>query len=150
MMTAASASRTWKRAFDVTVASALAVASGVVGHGAFDSFRCSGERAGRRRCRPAPWRHRRSKMKISLVVATSAHQRPQHNAVARLADPVSRARADLGVGHMPFPPLPARYSYSSASTRDPRTADSAGQMAATNAAPNMMGTSAIAVVTGKT
>ena len=34
------------------------------------------------------------------------------------------------------------YSYSSASTSDPRTADSAGQSAATNAAPEMIGTSA--------
>ena len=41
------------------------------------------------------------------------------------------------------------YSYSSASTSEPRTADSAGQIAATNAAPRIVGTSASAVPNGK-
>src|SRR5207249_3218001 len=42
------------------------------------------------------------------------------------------------------------HSYSSASTSDPRTADSAGQIAATNAAPRIVGTSPSATRTGNT
>jgi hypothetical protein len=46
-----------------------------------------------------------------------------------------------------LPDLPG-YSYSSASTSDPCTADSAGQIAATNAAPRIVGTIANTVAIG--
>jgi hypothetical protein len=48
----------------------------------------------------------------------------------------------------PMPLVPCPYSYSSASTSDPRTADSAGQSAATNAAPSISGTSRAAIDQG--
>ena len=80
-------------------------------------------------------------------------------ALLRLVDDLSRVvAATAGSGHAARPGARARrdvtswptnrrqradgdcgYSYSSASTSDPRTADSAGQSAATNAAPSMIG-----------
>src|SRR5207302_4867029 len=45
-------------------------------------------------------------------------------------------------------PGPSAYSYSSASTSEPCTADSAGQIAATNAAPRIAGINATTVPTG--
>jgi len=51
----------------------------------------------------------------------------------------------------PAPPAPPAlyYSYSSASTNEPWTADSAGQIAAMNAAPRIVGTRARTVPIGK-